>query len=148
MRRTTRLKHAESARAGRWYLRFRTPNNTLPGSSSLSKDCGSRRLSVSMRQLRTQSPMPWAYWKFRCGILVYYRLLLPLLILTMVIIVWKAGLYVCIVDLGTRMHGEAGMKDPVSQDLESSAVSRPWQGWPFISSEKLPEYRITWPRGT
>ena len=32
----------------------------------------------------------------------------------------KAGSYVSIVDLGTRMHGEPEMKDAVSQDLGSS----------------------------
>ena len=31
---------------------------------------------------------------------------------------------ICIVDLGTRVHGEPGMKDAVSQDLGSSAVLR------------------------
>ena len=37
----------------------------------------------------------------------------------------KVGSYVSIVALGTRMHGEPGMKDPASQDLGSHGPPRP-----------------------
>ena len=51
-------------------------------------------------------------------------------LLEILVVVWcnvkgRVVRIVCIVEVGIRMHGEQGMKDPVSQDLGSSAVPRP-----------------------